>query len=120
MLTCEAAVDATLVVDGDGADDSVLLSADTITAGEPEGLCGGLDVDLQLASTSPDEADVVVAITNRTDTDWQGSVQLDFDGTTIPVTIGGIDAGETATDTVTFTLEPGRDYQIEGTLLLGP
>lgn len=120
VLTCEAEVEATLIVDSDGGDDSVLLSADTITADEPDGLCGGLDVDLQLASSSADEADVVLSITNRTDSDWQGSVDLDFAGTAIPVTIGSIDAGETATDTVTFALEPGRDYEIRGTLLLGP
>ncbi len=120
VLTCQARVDATLEIASTTADDTVLLSADTITAGEDEGLCGGLDVDLQLASTTEDEAVVVIEITNRTDVDWQGSVALEFSGTSIPVPIGAIDAGATTTDTVTLRIEPGRSYEIRGTLLVGP
>jgi hypothetical protein len=120
VLTCEATIDATLQIDNTVGDDSVLLSADTITPDEDDGLCGGLTVDLQLAGATDDEANVVVEITNETDVDWQGTIELDFTGTSVPVTVGSIDAGETATDTVTFQLEPGQDYEISGTLLIGP
>lgn len=120
VLTCEAAVDATLQIDNTVGDDNVLLSADTITAEDEDGLCGGLTVDLQLASTTEDAADVVVEIVNDTDVDWQGSVELEFSGISVPVAIGDIAAGETASDTITLSIEPDRTYEISGTLLIGP
>lgn len=120
VLTCEASVDATVEIDGTAGDDTVLLSADTITVDEDGGLCGGLDVDLQLASATDDEAVVAIEVTNRTDVDWQGSVELELSGTAVPVAIGAIDAGETAIDRVTLAIEPGRSYEISGTLLIGP
>ncbi len=120
VLTCEAAVDATLQIDNTVGDDSVLLSADTITAEDEDGLCGGLGVDLQLASTRDDAADIVIEIVNGTDVDWQGSIELEFSGITVPVAIGDIGAGETATDTITLSIEPDRTYEISGTLLIGP
>lgn len=120
VLTCEARVDATLAIDNTADDDTVLLSADTITAEDDDGLCGGLDVDLQLASTTDDEAVVAIEILNDTDVDWQGSVELEFSGIAVPVAIGAIDAGGAATDTVTLAIEPGRTYEISGTLLIGP
>ena len=97
-----------------------MLSADTITADDEDGLCGGLSVDLQLASTTDAAADVVVEIVNDTDVDWQGSVELEFSGISVPVAIGDITAGETATDTITLSIEPDRTYEISGTLLIGP
>ncbi len=120
VLTCEADVEATLVIDNSVDDDAVLLSADTITADEAVGLCDGLVVDLQLASTSDDEAIVAIAVTNNSDDDWQGSIELEFSGVAVPVAIGAIDAGQTSTDTVSLTIESGRDYEISGTLLIGP
>ena len=120
VLTCEAALDATVQIDNTVDGDSVLLSADTITADDEDGLCGGLTVDLQLASTTEDAADVVVEIVNDTDVDWQGSVELEFSGISVPVAIGDIAAGETATDTIRLSIEPDRTYEISGTLLIGP
>lgn len=120
VLTCEAAVDASLQIDNTVDDESVLLSADTITADDDDGLCGGLTVDLQLASATDDEATVLVEIANDSDVDWQGSVELEFSGTGVPVAIGAIGAGETAADTVTLRIEPDRTYEISGKLLIGP
>ena len=120
VLTCEATVDATLQIDNTVGDDNVLLSADTITADDEDGLCGGLAVDLQLASTRDDSADIVIEIVNDTEVDWQGSIELELSGITVPVAIGDIGAGETATDTVTLSIEPARTYEISGTLLIGP
>lgn len=77
-------------------------------------------MDLQLASTTDDEAVVAIEILNDTDVDWQGSVELEFSGIAVPVAIGAIDAGGAATDTVTLAIEPGRTYEISGTLLIGP
>ena len=123
VLTCTDAVSASLLVD-DTADDGttpVLGSADTVTRDEVGlGLCGGLEVDLQLQSTSGGRAEVLVAITNTTEHRWQGSVRLRFDATPVPVAIGSIGAGDTETDTVEVRIPEGRSYEITGTLLIGP
>lgn len=122
VLTCRDAVSASLYVDsGEDEEPSVLLSADSTTREEVGlGLCGGLEVDLQLRSATGDRTEVFVAITNTTEHDWQGSVELRFDGTPVPVSIGSIDRGDTETDTVELRVRPGEDYEITGTLLIGP
>jgi hypothetical protein len=121
VLTCRDAVSASLYVDSGDDQGSVLLSADSITREEVGlGLCGGLEVDLQLRSARGDRADVFVAITNTTEHTWQGSVELRFDGTPVPVSIGRIASGATETDTVQLRVRSGQDYEITGTLLIGP
>ena len=122
VLSCSDAVTATLLVDASGGGQGpVLGSSDTVTRDEVgAGLCGGLEVDLQLQSTRGDRADVLVAITNTTEHRWQGTVELDFDGAPVPVSIGRIDEGETATDTVEVRVPEGRTYEITGELLVGP
>lgn len=121
VLTCRAEIDTTVSVARATDDTNVLLSADSITADEEDAaLCDGLEVELQLASSDDDEADIVIEIVNRTDVDWQGSIELAFSGTDVPVAIGEIGAGETARDTVTLAIDPDRTYEITGTLLIGP
>ena len=121
VLSCRDEVQATLAVDTTAAGDSVVLgSADTVTREEPPALCGGLTVSLTLAEITEDRADVVVSIANDTDADWTGSVELRLGGTSVPVGIGSVDTGTTATDTVRLRVEPDRRYEISGTLLIGP
>lgn len=129
VLTCSDEVAATLTVDtsttGDGA---VLGSADTTTRDRgadpgpgPDGdaLCGGLVAELDLATTSADRAEVTASVTNETPDDWKGTIELRFEGTTIPVSIGRIGSGETETDTIELRVRPGRVYEISATLLIG-
>ena len=79
-----------------------------------------VEVDLQLTSAQDGRADVLVAITNTTEHDWKGSVDLRFDDTPVPVAIGSIAQGDTEQDTVELRVERGRAYEITGTLLIGP
>lgn len=121
VLSCTDQVTASLYIENADADETVLLSADSTTRDDAGlGLCGGLEVDLQLTSAEGSRADVLVAITNATDTDWQGTVELRFDGTPVPVAIGSIAKGDTETDVVELRVRPGQDYEITGTLLIGP
>ena len=39
---------------------------------------------------------------------------------TVPVAIGSIAKGDTETDVVELRVRPGQDYEITGTLLIGP
>lgn len=123
VLSCSDAVRTSLYVDGGagGGPGAVLGSADQVTRDDADlGLCGGLEVDLQLTSTRDDRAEVLVAITNTTDQRWKGTVKLDFDGAPVPVSIGSVGAGGTASDTVEVRIPDGRSYEITGTLLIGP
>ncbi len=123
VLTCTDAVSASLLVDdSEGTEGApVLGSADTVTRDEVGlGLCGGLEVDLQLTSARDGRAEVLVAITNATEHDWKGSIELRFDDTPVPVAIGSIARGATERDTVELRVRSGRAYEITGTLLIGP
>lgn len=123
VLTCTDAVSATLLVDDSADDDTapVLGSADTVTRDEVGlGLCGGLEVDLQLTSARDGRAEVLVAVTNATEHDWKGSIELRFDATPVPVAIGSIARGDTEQDTVELRVKRGEAYEISGTLLIGP
>jgi hypothetical protein len=122
VLSCTDTVSASLYVDGGQQDQgSVLGSAESTSRDEVGlGLCGGLEVDLRLRSTQDDRALVLVAITNATEHDWQGSVRLRFGSTPVPVAIGSIRQGATATDEVEVRIPEGRSYEITGTLLIGP
>ncbi len=122
VLTCTDQVTATLSVDTTSGDDTILLGADSTTrdeAADPT-LCGGLRVSLSLTSTQNRRANVLVRVTNDTEYDWQGSIELQLEGTSIPVAIGRIDAGSSADDTVQLRVHSGRSYDISGTLLIGP
>jgi hypothetical protein len=123
VLTCTDSVSASLLVDDTADDDSapVLGSADSVSRDEVGlGLCGGLEVALQLTSARDGRAEVLVAITNSTQHDWKGSIELRFDNTPVPVAIGSIRQGDTESDTVELRVRSGRAYEITGTLLIGP
>lgn len=121
VLTCEAVIEATLAIDTSTSDAAVLGSADTVTRGdETHELCDGLGASLELASTTDDRAELRLTIVNRSDTDWNGTIELQFGGTALPVSIGRVPARSTAEDSVTLRVEPGRTYEVSGTLLIGP
>ena len=125
ILTCQdrSASPFSVEVPEDGPP---VISSSTVIERNPDGttrsteVCGGLVLDLEMGSQVANEADVVLTITNNSDYGWRGSVQLDLDGTDIPIDIGQIDAHDSATDRFELHLDSGRTYAIEGSLLVGP
>ncbi|MEQ1787754.1 MAG: hypothetical protein ABL966_11920 [Acidimicrobiales bacterium] len=103
-----------------------VISASSVIERDPSGapadrsLCGGLTLDLRIGSTTEARADVTVEISNQSDFGWRGSVQLRLDGTVIPIDIGEIGAGDTASDRFELRLDAGETYAVDGTLLIGP
>lgn len=103
-----------------------IISSSTVIERDPSGdvasheICGGLTLDLVIGSRAEDRADVTLLITNNSDFGWRGSVQLRLGSTPIPIDIGEIAAGSTATDDFELRLDAGRRYEIEGSLLIGP
>jgi hypothetical protein len=102
------------------------ISSSTVIERDPSGavatheICGGLTLDLQMGSRVENRTDVTLRITNNSRFGWRGSVQLRLGDTPIPIDIGKIDAGSTATDDFELHLDAGRRYEIEGSLLVGP
>lgn len=125
VLTCQdaSATPFSVEVPEDGPP---TISSSTVIERSPDGtlesreVCGGLILDLVMGSAEPDHADVTVSITNNSDYGWRGSVQLHLDDTSIPIDIGQIDAGTTASDSFEVDLDPGNTYELDGTLLVGP
>jgi hypothetical protein len=125
ILTCQesAAAPFTIQVPEDGPPS--IQSSATIER-NPDGsvpdqsVCGGLTLDMSIGGDSEDTADVTLAIINGTEYGWRGSVQLQLDDIDIPIDIGEIDAGDTATEDFQLHLDSGNSYQIEGDLLIGP
>jgi hypothetical protein len=121
ILTCQEASAApfSVVVPREGL--PLITSSNTITRENPTGeLCGGLVLDIRMASRRAERAEMVFAITNRTEYGWRGSVRLKLGKTPIPIDIGEISSGETETDSVELHLDSGKSYQIAGSLLIGP
>jgi hypothetical protein len=83
-------------------------------------VCGGLTLDVSIGSDEEDRAEVVLAITNSSEFGWRGSVKLELDDIDIPIDIGEIGAGETASDGIELRLDEGSSYEIKGDLLIGP
>jgi len=102
------------------------ISSSTVIERTPGGevetteVCGGLVLDLLVGAAETTTAEMTLAITNNSEYGWRGSVQLQLGDTQIPIDIGGIGAGERATDTFDVKLDRGRTYEIEGSLLVGP
>jgi hypothetical protein len=125
ILTCRerSATPFTVQVPEDGP--PVILSS-TVIERDPGGevvsaeVCGGLTLDLVMGSRVENRADVTLRITNSSEYGWRGSVQLRLGDINIPIDIGKIDAGTTATDDFEVRLDAGRTYEIVGNLLVGP
>jgi hypothetical protein len=125
ILTCrdESATPFSVEVPEDGPP---VISSSTVIERTPSGevvsneVCGGLTLDLVMGSRRDDRADLTLVITNNSEYGWRGSVQLQFGDTPIPLDIGKVDAGGTASDDFELRLDAGTRYEIEGTLLIGP
>jgi hypothetical protein len=119
VVTCqqETATPLTMVISDDGQ--PVLLGSETITRGQDNGLCGGLFLNTRALIEGKNKVALVLPITNRTKYEWRGSVKLLIGPTSIPVGIGAIPAGGTATDTIHLTLDPGT-HEVRGSVLIGP
>jgi hypothetical protein len=119
VLTCDEEVNTPFTINLPEAGPPSITSSITLTAGEEQGKCGGLFLNMAVRSPEPDQLEIVLPIENRSDDTWRGSVELDLGGTTVPIDIGEIKAGRTVTDTVDLDVDPGTT-DIEGSLLIGP
>ncbi|MFP5331036.1 MAG: hypothetical protein ACLGHX_01535 [Acidimicrobiia bacterium] len=118
-LTCRAAVESPFQVILDEDNAPVLTSATVLSVDEPPTLCGGLRVNISIAIDDDGRVAVTLPIENSSPHDWHGTVQLDIEGTRIPVSIGHVPAQETASETIELRLPEGTT-EFVGSLLVGP
>jgi hypothetical protein len=117
VLTCEeqARTPFTFLV-GERSPEAV--TSKRIRRDEPN-ICGGLSLDLGSRTKGSREVAMVIPITNTSRYLWRGTVEVVLDDTSIPVDIGEIPSGATASDTVDIKLDPGS-HELTGSLLIGP
>jgi hypothetical protein len=125
ILTCRDEIDTpfSVMVLEDGP--PVVLSAASIRPDgtgrpRPNEICGGLTLSILMRSRVQNRADVTLAIANNSDYGWRGSVQLRLGDTSIPIHIGAVNAATTSEETFEIRLDPGRTYEVAGSLLIGP
>lgn len=121
VLTCrdEAEIPFTLITPERG--DPVIVSSTTLERDEPEGVCGGLVLDMGVGPIPGGDRRVSLrlAISNRTEFDWQGTVRVRLGSVVVPVDIGEIRNGATEVDTVRARVRAG-ETELQGSLLIGP
>ena len=126
IATCEAAVEKPFsVIFEDG--EAIVLSSLAITAdqAQTDGICGGLEVDVQASSSDLQTADLTLIVANNSEFTWRGTVavalgDLGLMGSQIiPISIGRVAPGATESETVSFHLGEGF-HEFSGSLLIGP
>ena len=120
VLVCQEKVRQpfTMIVPEQGQPE--LLSSLRITRAEQQGqICGGLTIEPRARGDGPGVISFILPVSNQTDHLWRGTIGLKLGKTRIPVDIGEVGPGETASDTVRLTLDEGR-HEISGELLIGP
>jgi hypothetical protein len=95
------------------------VTSSRIEAGERQGICGGLVLDLRARGESPNEVTMIVIVANPTEALWRGTVQLVIAGTSYPVPIGRVEPGSSGQAEIKHRLKPGS-YDLSGSLLIGP
>lgn len=119
VLTCKESAETPFTLITPEGMEPQLLSSSRITADTEEFLCGGLSMNMGARAQGPGKVDMILPITNHSEYLWQGTITLVVGDTSIPVSIGKVPAGETRTDTVPLTLDPG-ELEVNGSLLIGP
>jgi hypothetical protein len=122
VLTCQAQVATPFSLILQPEQQPTVISATRIEREEkeePGRLCGGLSVDLRARTVAPGEVEMDVPITNHSRFHWRGTVLFRVGETAIPIDVGSVGPGKTATDVVKFSLDPGQ-HELSGSLLIGP
>jgi len=119
VLTCQQATNIPFTVQLPAHGNPTISSSSVITRNQANGLCGGLRLDMRVGAEGTNKVKIILPIQNGTKYDWEGSVKLHLGGTTVPVRIGRVPAGQTREEIIHFHVDPGT-HEINGSLLIGP
>jgi hypothetical protein len=82
-------------------------------------LCGGLTLDIRASAKATDTISMRVNLRNQTAHPWRGTVTMTVGGLLLPIPMGRVGPGGTASGSVDLHLLPGA-HDLQGALLLGP
>lgn len=119
VVTCRAKAEIPFTIVTPERGRPTIISAAQIERGAQEGVCGGLVLDLAVTGDGERSLAVTVPLTNTSEDDWRGTVQLRIGGATVPVDIGRVPAGETRVDRLAVAVRPGT-LELDGSVLIGP
>lgn len=123
VLTCAEEVGTSISISpaAEAGEAPTLLSSQVLVAGEDPLICDALAVELSIGAFDEPTGDTElrVDVTNRSELDWRGTVELSIAGTRVPLAVGEIAAGETVTSTPTVRADE-EQVEVEGQLLIGP
>lgn len=123
VLTCADEVGTSISISPglEPGEPPTLLSSQVLVAGEDPLICEALEVELSIGSfdEATGDTELLVDVTNRSELDWRGTVQLSIGGTRVPLAVGRIATGETVSATPTIRTATDQ-VEVEGQLLIGP
>lgn len=124
VLTCEEQVATQFTVNLD-SEVPLVLSSTSLASDESGLLCGVLAIDVAATAVDDRQIEMTFVVSNQTSTQWNGTIALDLtdealtDTISLPIRIGSIGAGSTASENVSVRIREGT-YEFSGTLLVGP
>ncbi len=125
VLTCKESAETPFTLITPEGLEPQLLSSTRISKEDEAFLCaddeaeGGLSLNMGARAEGPGKVSMILPITNSSKYLWQGTVTLVVGGTSIPVDIGEIPAGQTRQEVVPLNLDSGT-LEVSGSLLIGP
>ncbi|MGH2721011.1 MAG: hypothetical protein ACRDJO_05350 [Actinomycetota bacterium] len=123
IISCEAptATPFTMTI-ADGGQ-PVITTSMRQSSEDPEGLCGGLAVDMRARLVGPDAVRMILLVDNASPSMWAGTIKLDLDrgggDLQVPVDLGRLEAGKSGTAEIPLRLAPG-ETSLDGSILIGP
>jgi hypothetical protein len=124
ILVCEKEVKQpfTMVVTASGKPQilsSTRLTRQPTGIAKARGICGGLMIEPRAKSEGTGKIAFTLPVTNLTDHIWRGTIAVRLGNIQIPVEIGEVGPGQTASDTILLTLDEG-EHEVDGSLFVGP
>ena len=118
ILTCTEQVETPFqVVITDGL--PIVTGSTTLEPGDPELFCGGLGVEISVGPSAEKDVRVFVDLSNESNVDWFGTVDLTVGSTRIPVDLGRVPPGSSLEESIELSLPEGATA-FTGSLLIGP
>lgn len=119
VLTCRNQVATPFAVLLEPGQSPVITGAATSATPLVAEHCGDLTVDISANQPDNSRLGLKVAVSNRSQIPWRGTVQLDVGGIRVPVSIGRVAPGATREEPIVLNLPTGQT-ELTGALLIGP
>lgn len=118
ILTCSEGVQTPFqVILSDGV--PIVTGSFALEQGDPLLLCGGLAVAISVGPSSQRDVTVFATLTNESNVDWYGTVDLSVGDVRIPIDLGRVPSGSSLEESVDLSLGEGVT-EFSGALLIGP